>query len=129
MPLYVHRSRTQGECAMDRAEFLRDARHVNKMLYIFIDDLFYEAYDRHYTPSDEFTSLVHGILGNKSKSWEIFRDGVWSHVRPRSGSNKLLPAQGWKIHVSATTTNCLEILAKVASVALDHDVPFKFAND
>lgn len=114
---------------MDRAEFLRDARHVNKMFYILVDDLFYEAFDRHYTPSNEFTSLVNGILHTKSKSWEIFRDGVWSHVRPASEFNKPLPAQGWKIHVSATTTNCLEILAKVASIAFDDDVPFKFAND
>lgn len=114
---------------MERAEFLRDARHVNKMLYILVDDLFYEAFDKHYTPSGEFTSLVQGILQKKEKAWEIFRDGVWSHVHPISGFNKPLPAQGWKIHVSATTTNCFDILTKVASTALDHDLPFKFAND
>ena len=114
---------------MGQAELLRDARHVSKMFYIMADDLFYEALDRHYTPSEELTSLVQGIFRNESKNWEIVRDGVWSHVRPMSELNKLLPAQGWKIHVSATTTNCLEILAKVASIALDHDVRFKFAND
>jgi len=114
---------------LDKANYLRDLRHVDKGFYILVDERFYEPYDRHYAPSDEFTLLVHEMLHNKSKNWEIHRDGVWSHVRPLSAIDKPLPAQGWKIHVSATKTNCLQILPKVAAVAFDNDVPFKFAND
>jgi hypothetical protein len=61
---------------MHRAEYLRDAPHVNKMFYILVDDLFYEPYDRHYAPSNEFSSLVEGMLHDKSTKWEIDKSHV-----------------------------------------------------
>ncbi len=114
---------------MRASRSLRDARHVDKTFYIGIDDLFYEAVDVHYRPSDEFSSIVNAMLEARGKGWTIFRQGVWSHVSPPTGNDRNLPAQGWKIHVSATGANCIEILTKVANLALDHDIRFKFAND
>jgi len=40
-----------------------------------------------------------------------------------------LPHQGWKIHVSANEANCRDILVKVAALAFEHGIQFKFAND
>lgn len=108
---------------------LRDARHIDKTFYLLADDLFYEPVDVHYDPSDEFTLLVNTMLRDRSNHWEIWRNGVWSHVGPPSGTDTNLPAQGWKVHISATDANCHEILRKVAAVALDRNVQFKFAND
>lgn len=108
---------------------LRDDRHVDKTFYIGIDDLFYEAVDVHYRPSNEFSSIVNATLDAHGKGWKVFRQGVWSHVSPPTGNDRNLPAQGWKIHVSATGANCIELLTKVVAMVLDHDIRFKFAND
>lgn len=114
---------------MNAMQSLRDARHVDKMFYIGIDDLFYEPVEVHYNPSTEFSSVVNAMLSERGKHWEIWRSGVWSHVRPAKGGGSKLPTQGWKIHVSATDESCHELLRKVVPILLDHDVQFKFAND
>lgn len=108
---------------------LRDARHVNKMFYLGADELFYEPVEVHYEPSTELKSVVEALIGAGDKQWKIWRRGVWSHVGSAAGSSTFLPIQGWKIHISATDNNCKEILKKVASIALEHEVQFKYAND
>jgi len=114
---------------MTLSQSLREARHFDKMFYIEVDDLFYEPVNIHYNPSSELSSLVTALIDERGKSWKIWRSGVWSHVGPPTQIEADLPAQGWKIHVSATAKNCHEILKKVAALTLDHDIRFKFAND
>ena len=61
---------------MHRVQYLQNAPHVNKMLNLLADDLFYEPHDQRYTPSNEFRSLVEGLLHDKSTRWEIDKSHV-----------------------------------------------------
>lgn len=113
-----------------RKPTLRELRHVDKVNFISSDERFYEPNYEHYRPSDELVSIVDPLLVAHGQGWSIRRIGVWSHVLllARSGSRSL-PAQGWKIHLSAIEENCKQILQRVAELLLQRDVEFKFAND
>lgn len=43
-------------------------------------------------------------------------------------TNKSIPYQGWKIHISATLDNYQKILDSVTTICLTNDTPFKFIN-
>lgn len=43
-------------------------------------------------------------------------------------TNKSIPYQGWKIHISATLDNYQIILDSVTTICLTNDTPFKFIN-
>ncbi|MEH6420337.1 class III lanthionine synthetase LanKC [Pseudomonas sp. CGJS7] len=115
---------------LGRKRSLREARHIDKVFFMGADDRFYEPVYSHYQPTAELLDLVEPMLQAQQPRWEAQRSGVWSHVTPAPGTKPiLLPKQGWKIHVSANEGNCRDILIKVATLALEHRVPFKFAND
>ena len=115
---------------LGRKPSLREARHIDKVFFTGIDDLFYESVATHYRPSDELRTLVQAMLDERGLAWDIRRKDVWSHVRPvEHTAETQLPTQGWKIHVSANEQNCRDLLTKVATLALDHGMQFKFAND
>lgn len=52
----------------------------------------------------------------------VLNDGAWCLVHHPSAK---APAQGWKLHVSATVLNAREILARVLPVLLSEPVTFK----
>lgn len=104
----------------------REARHIDKVFFLGADERFYEPNYAHYRPSDELYSLVQSRLASQERAWDMQRIDVWTHVIPVADQ---LPAQGWKIHVSATAANCSAILVKIAALALESNVQFKFAND
>lgn len=110
---------------------LRDIRHVDKALYINAHDTFYEPVYSNYEPSGELTQIVREFLPNASRAWSILVAGVWTNVIPARSSSEqhAFPGQGWKIHISATNTNCSDILRTVVPILLDSTVQFKFAND
>ncbi|MGW0660605.1 class IV lanthionine synthetase LanL [Streptodolium elevatio] len=56
--------------------------------------------------------------------WDIRTDELWCTVTPR---DHVLPAQGWKIHVSAATGSAAEVLDRVCDVVVPRGVPFKLA--
>lgn len=111
---------------MTGARNLRDARHLDKFIYTLSDELFYEPLEAHYEPSQEYRTIVAGLLDDLTAAWAITRDGFWFHVH---SSHFALPLQGWKVHVSATIWNGASILRRVAKIALDNKIPFKFALD
>ncbi|MEU9339336.1 class III lanthionine synthetase LanKC [Streptomyces sp. NPDC048290] len=55
--------------------------------------------------------------------WVTSRSGDWLSWVPEGVT---LPAQGWKIHVSAAADNAESVLARVHSHCLTHRVPHKF---
>jgi len=112
---------------MNRAKFLRDARHVDKFMFTLMDELFYEPLETHYRPFLEYKAIVSGLLEELANGWTITREGLWFVVHPIK--NFQLPLQGWKVHVSATAGNAPSILDRAARIALKNDVPFKFALD
>ncbi len=115
---------------LGRKKSLREARHIDKVFFMGTEGRFYEPVYKQYRPSDELISLVKPMLEARGLQWGIQRLDVWSHVMPSSGAAAIeLPTQGWKIHISANETNCRDILVKVAALALDNSIQFKFAND
>ena len=111
---------------MNRGEYLRDVRHVDKGLSVVDHSIFYEPFEEIYEPGDEYLSVVAACLRDSSGDWRITRDGVWFHVHtPRI----VLPAQGWKVHLSSLPDNGIAILTAAATVAIKDDIPFKFALD
>jgi tRNA A-37 threonylcarbamoyl transferase component Bud32 len=111
---------------VNRAEYLRDVRHVDKGLSVVDHSIFYEAFEEIYQSGDEYLSVVEDHLRGISGDWRITRDGVWFHVHtPRIE----IPAQGWKVHLSSLPDNSIRILKATATVAIQSDIPFKFALD
>ena len=111
---------------MKSALYLRDVRHLEKSTYILGDNLFYEPYEAHYKHTGEYLALITEILKDNSAEWNTKREGIWFYVYPRDFA---LPAQGWKVHVSARITNAPSILQRAARIAIDNNVTFKFALD
>jgi len=109
----------------------RDARHIDKTLYLGSNALFYEYNYDSYVPKNDYLNLINDYIEQSSRPWKIQRDGVWTHVVPGKykGEVHRLPNQGWKIHVSATNTNSNEVLKIVASTLITRSTQFKFAND
>ncbi|MGW4381609.1 class IV lanthionine synthetase LanL [Kitasatospora sp. NPDC004531] len=58
--------------------------------------------------------------------WTVAVEGFWCTVRP---PGRELPAQGWKLHVSAASPAAAEVLAAVAAVLAEDPCAFKFAAD
>lgn len=113
-----------------KAKSLRERRHLDKSFYRGSSELFYEPNYAHYHPANDLKSIVESMIATRGTSWRIHRKDVWTHVVPGAGENaEKLPTQGWKIHISAADFNCKDILAKVAALAFDNRVQFKFAND
>lgn len=71
----------------------------------------------------ELLAIVRSVL---PATWQLLRRAIWYEC---SSPTARPPAQGWKIHVSATIHNCAEILERTAAVCVAADVPFKFAVD
>lgn len=56
--------------------------------------------------------------------WTARRTAAWFHLSHEQG---ICPAQGWKLHVSATPASAVEVLARSAAVLLAGRSAFKFA--
>ena len=112
---------------MKTAKYLRDARHLDKFMYALMDELFYEPVETRYRPWDEYKTPVTELIKELALDWTITRDGFWNMVHPVK--EFYIPAQGWKVHVSANIGNAVSILKRAAKIALTKDVPFKFALD
>lgn len=103
---------------------------MDKSFYRGSSELFYEPNYAHYRPAGDLKSLVEAMMPATGAPWRTHRVDVWTHVIPGAGEGvEKLPKQGWKIHISATDFNCRDILSKVAALAFEHKVQFKFAND
>lgn len=82
----------------------------------------YESFDR-YRPGDELLRVARATL---PPAWRTQRDGIWFHAKPPEVQ---LPAQGWKIHVSATPLNCEAVLRRTVAVCVEKELAFKFNAD
>lgn len=124
---------------MGSSSYLRDARHVNKFAYVRTRSLFYEPFERHHDPSDEYISLATSLFHETPGHWTVIRDRFWFNAFPKAsvppesmGPEPRMsswPAQGWKIHVSAVPENAPSILTKVTKVAIRLAMTFKFCLD
>ncbi len=102
---------------------LRDRRWLERFSFALTDPLFYEPFDVKYKHKDEFINVVKDIF---PPSWTIKREGLWVYVEP---PNYEYPAQGWKIHISATPENVLRVLKKSSRILKENSTAFKFIVD
>lgn len=96
--------------------------HDNSTFTLLDREFFVSMEER--TPGPELSSIVAEVLGDAP--WTVTRGGVWTHVQPEGWDG---PAQGWKLHLSATPANAGEVLRRAAAVLRDHGAYFKFASD
>jgi serine/threonine protein kinase len=72
--------------------------------------------------------VVDGVLKRAGSGADVAVEcrGPWCQVRPRDVEP---PAQGWKLHVSATLLSAPVVLSRVAARLVERRVWFKFARD
>ncbi|PGH50602.1 class III lanthionine synthetase LanKC [Streptomyces sp. Ru87] len=89
------------------------------------DRHFYDA--PHRLPADSEGApgaLYEHALRDTPPGWQRNRSGDWLAFRPPGGAG--LPAQGWKIHVSACLDNAEKVLTKVWDYCVPREIAFKF---
>jgi serine/threonine protein kinase len=82
-------------------------------------------YDRN-LPDPEALDRQEFAPGFNPEGWKRELDTEWIYMRPPEGR---MPAQGWKIHVSATLDNAERILSVVLDYCVPRMVNFKFIRD
>ncbi|MGV9455501.1 class III lanthionine synthetase LanKC [Streptomyces sp. NPDC003635] len=97
-------------------------------VYALADRHFYETPDRLSTSGGEAAPLFEAARRAVPDGWETARIGDWLTWTPldADGAPATGPAQGWKIHVSATRTNAERIAALVWDYCVAARIPFKF---
>ncbi|MFJ3904893.1 lanthionine synthetase LanC family protein [Streptomyces sp. NPDC090025] len=100
---------------------MRNERWVNRFLFAWNDTLFFDPLDVHYVPRAD-----HFLAGFDERIRARFvRSGIWWSHR----HDPELPAQGWKIHVSADHRSVREVATAVIGHLTEHGHDFKIALD
>lgn len=86
--------------------------------FCFADPLFYDEQQEIGAPVDDFAAA----LPAPDAGWVTAQRGVWRVLHP---VGRELPAQGWKIHVSAGLDNARRVLVQVHEYCLEHRVSYK----
>jgi hypothetical protein len=96
---------------------------IQKASYIIADSQFYEPLERYQPEPSAHLDPVKEML---PKDWMVIQKGPWFHAVP---PDKILPLQGWKIHLSASEKDARSIIDCAVPVLVDGSTPFKFAVD
>ena len=100
---------------------MRNERWVYRFLFAWNDTLFFDPLDVYYEPrADHFLAGL-----DEQERARFVRSGIWWSHR----HNPHLPAQGWKIHVSASHRNVREVAASVIGYLTGRGADFKMALD
>ncbi|GGP34485.1 class III lanthionine synthetase LanKC [Streptomyces sindenensis] len=97
--------------------------------YCQADRRFYDAPHRSLGPGgavDAESSFYAAVRGSAPEGWTRSRRGDWLSYSP---DGLRLPAQGWKIHVSAALDNAASVLDRVTAHCLEHRLAFKCIPD
>ncbi|TXS41829.1 class III lanthionine synthetase LanKC [Streptomyces sp. t39] len=100
---------------------MRDERWVNRFLFAWNDSLFFDPLDVDYEPADD--DFLAG-LDERTRA-RFVRSGIWWSHR----HDPELPAQGWKIHVSASVDSAREVAGAVIGRLTEQGLDFKIALD
>ncbi|MFD9333830.1 class III lanthionine synthetase LanKC [Streptomyces sp. NPDC060028] len=100
---------------------MRNERWVYRFLFAWNDTLFFDPLDVFYEPrADHFLAGL-----DEEVRTRFVRSGIWWSHR----HNPALPAQGWKIHVSAGHRRVREVAASVIGHLTERGIDFKIALD
>lgn len=94
----------------------------NFLLEALDNKYYYEGIDK-LKSSEEFYNIASSIL---PKEWELKKSSIYLTCMNKAHK---IPLTGWKIHISATLTNCKEILEFVSKAAVENNFSFKFMRD
>jgi serine/threonine protein kinase len=97
------------------------------MLETLTDREFYDSIDHFQPREDEFLDLVKTLVPSDM----VFAraNGIWFGCFPPEERRKRPPIQGWKIHVSSSTSCAKDVLKVVVPILVSNDVEFKFSLD
>ncbi|WP_406431652.1 class III lanthionine synthetase LanKC [Streptomyces sp. NBC_00631] len=97
-------------------------------VYALADGHFYDAPDRLGAAGAEAEPLFATARRALPEGWHAARSGDWLTMTPLGPDGAPLPspAQGWKIHSSATRANAERIAAIVWDYCVPRRIPFKF---
>jgi serine/threonine protein kinase len=95
----------------------------DSFFYLHADPEHFEPLERYRAQAADFLEPVRRILPG---DWRLERKSIWIHASPPGAD---LPAQGWKIHLSATLASSPAILTTAARLLARGNVPFKFSAD
>ncbi|MEU1271531.1 class III lanthionine synthetase LanKC [Streptomyces sp. NPDC005799] len=97
-------------------------------VYALADRHFYDTPDRLAAAGEQGTALFATARREVPEGWDAARIGDWLTLTPlqADGSPVAGPAQGWKIHASATRENAERIAATVWDYCVPRRIPFKF---
>jgi hypothetical protein len=88
-------------------------------MYCLQDPVFYDSYVLKVTSEHDF-DLAHGPV---PEGWQCVPSGDWLMYVP---PDPVLPAQGWKIHASASIDAAPDVLAVIWEYCVGRNIPFKF---
>ncbi|MEU6063732.1 class III lanthionine synthetase LanKC [Streptomyces sp. NPDC047082] len=96
-------------------------------VYALADSHFYDTPDR-LSAGGEGSALLYDTARRPvPEGWHAARIGDWLTLTPaEDGTSLPSPAQGWKIHASATRENADRIAAVVWDYCVPRRIPFKF---
>ncbi|GAB2758376.1 class III lanthionine synthetase LanKC [Streptomyces bullii] len=97
-------------------------------VYALADRHFYDTPDRLSGEGQEAAPLFETARRPVPAGWDAARIGDWLTLTPLGpdGDPRPGPAQGWKIHASATRANADAIAAAVWDYCVPRRIPFKF---
>ncbi|MFJ9965360.1 class III lanthionine synthetase LanKC [Streptomyces avermitilis] len=97
-------------------------------VYALADRHFYETPDRLSVGASGAAPLYGPACREVPDGWRSERIGDWLTFTPADDAGTALPgpAQGWKIHASATRTNAERIATAVWEYCVPRRIPFKF---
>lgn len=100
-------------------------RRAGRNLFLFtsVHGKFYEPINNYKTNGQDFFAIVKKFLPG---DWQANRSGIWYYVAP---PNHLLPAQGFKIHVSTKPANAELTIERVAPLCVSGSISFKVLLD
>ncbi len=76
-----------------------------------------------YSPASAYLGVYRAAMPH---SWRLERSGLWYSATPPGAA---LAAQGWKLHVSASTAASANVLRRVLPILREQRVAFKFLVD
>ena len=97
------------------------------VLEAMVDPEFYDSIDHFQPREDEFLDLVKQIVPSDMMFERV--NGVWFGCIAPEERRRQPPIQGWKIHVSSTTSCARDVLKAVVPILIGNNIEFKFSLD
>lgn len=88
-------------------------------MYCLADPVFFDSFTRRSAEEDDFELA----RAPAPQAWQRAHSGDWVMYLP---AGVVLPAQGWKIHASATTEVAADVIATIHDYCVARTIPFKF---